>query len=859
MAIMAIIALGVGFFSGLKVCKEVMLATGDKYLESVNFFDFEGISTLGFDESSPEEIEKNSAVTEAEGSITIDLMFDYMDNKELVFNTMSIPEKINTPDITAGRMPEAANECMVDDMWLDIDSMLGKTITVSEANDEDTLELMSKKEFTIVGTCRSPLHLNYERGTTSIGNGMVSGFIYLPEDAFDMDYYTRIYVTVGEYLPIYSDEYESKIDNTEKEIEKLFKEEANKRYDNLFAEYEEEYNKEVADKRQETIDKAIADAGDLSAYGPMADSIKEKIEKEAGEAFDEEVGEMPDPPFEKPKVYNLDRESNVGYVCYDSDTSIIDSIAKVFPIFFFLVAALVCMTTMTRMVDEQRTQMGVLKAMGYENSSILSTYLFYSGSASLIGGVIGFLIGAYLFPYVIWKAYTMMYDFSDSAEFVINWKLGLATIGVALLCTMGATIISCISDTREVPAQLIRPKAPEPGKRILLERIDSIWKRISFLYKVSLRNIFRYHKRFLMMIMGISGCTALLVAGFGINDSISHIADYQYSEISLYDYSVVLEDDLTDKDYKELEKAFKDEGKATDIVFCEQISMNFKGIAGNPLRLIATDFQDFDKFIKLHYHNEPLDPPGEGEIIICESFAIRHNLEVGDTIHLQDDDMEEASFVVSGICENYIYNYGYVTPETFEKSVGRPAKKNTAFVLTSVPKDEDHFETLNKVAADVRDIDNVTSVALADEFRQRISNMLNSLNAIVYVVVASAGALAFIVIYNLTNINITERIREIATIKVLGFYNKETAAYVFRENLFLTAIGSAIGLFLGNLLLIYIIRAIKVDMIFFPVRITSISIVLSICLTFAFAAIVMFFLYFKLNKVNMAESLKTIE
>lgn len=859
MAILAIIALGVGFFSGLKVCKEVMLATGDKYLNSVDFFDFEGISTLGFDESSPEEIAKNPAITEAEGSITMDIMFDLMDNKELVFSTMSIPEKINLPSITEGRMPKESNECIIDDMWLDIDSVIGKEISVSVNNDEDTMDLMKEKKFTIVGACRSPLHLNYERGTTSIGNGMVSGFVYLPKDAFDMDYYTRIYVTVGEYLPIYSDEYNDKIVNSEKEVENLFKKEADKRYDNLFAEYEEEYNKEVAEERQKVIDDAIADAGDLSVYGPMADSIKEKIETEAGEAFDEEVGEMPDPPFDRPKVYSLDRETNVGYVCYDSDTSIIDSIAKVFPIFFFLVAALVCMTTMTRMVDEQRTQMGVLKAMGYGNSSILSTYLFYSGSASLIGGVLGFLIGAYLFPYVIWKAYTMMYDFADSAEFVINWKLGAATIAVALVCTMGATIISCISDTREVPAQLIRPKAPEPGKRILLERIEPLWRKISFLYKVSLRNIFRYKKRFLMMIMGISGCTALILAGFGIEDSISHIADYQYSEISLYDYSVVLDDDLTDEDYDTLNDEFRNIGKATDVVFCEQISMNYKGVAGNPLRLIATDFDGFDKFIDLHYRGEKLSPPGEGEIIICESFALRHNLSVGDTVNLQDDDLEEASFKVSAICENYIYNYGYVTPETFEEAIGRPAKRNTAFVITDTPKDENHFDKLNKIAADVRNIDYVASVSLADEFRQRISNMLNSLYYIVYVVVASAGALAFIVIYNLTNINITERIREIATIKVLGFYNNETASYVFRENLFLTAIGSLIGLVLGNMLLIYIIRAIKVDMIFFPVRITSISIVLSIVLTFAFAAIVMSALYFKLNKINMAESLKTIE
>ena len=866
LAILAIVAIGVGFFSGLKVSKEAMLSTGDEYLRGVNLFDFQGISTLGFDEDSVEEIKSNSFVTDAEGSITLDVLFDFKSNKNLVFKTISIPEKINTPVIITGRMPEKDNECIMDAIF-GAEDLIGQKLILSKENNEYTLEMLTDEEYTIVGLARSPLYMNYERGTTSIGSGTVSGFIYLNKESFDSDYYTFVYTTVGEYEEIYSDKYKEKIESVESEMEKAFTKAAEGRYSRLFNEYEEEYNKEIAEKREEVINEAIEAAGDLSAYGPMANTIKENIIKEAGETFDKEVGEMPDPPFDEPKVYSLDRETNVGYVCFDSDTSIIDSISRIFPIFFFLIAALVCITTMTRMVDEQRTQIGVLKAMGYSNGSILSTYLFYSGSASIIGALIGFFGGAFLFPYVIWYAYTMMYDFSDSVNFILNYKLGFITIAVAILCIMGATLFSCLSDAREVPAELIRPKAPDPGKRIFLERITFIWNKISFLYKVSLRNIFRYKKRFLMMVVGISGCTALLLTGFGIKDSISHIADLQYSEISLYDYSVVFDDEFSDEDRKDFIANIEEEGNAEDVMFCEQLTMSCYGSASNPMRLIATDFDNLDKFIDLHFRSEKLDPPKTGEIIICESFAIRHNLSIGDTCTLQDDDLNILTFTVSGICENYIYNYGYVTPESFEKEMGRAPKFNTAFIKSTIPNDGEagyvssavRDDELNQTAAQVREMEGVSSVALADEFKHRIAKMMESLNAIVYVLVASAGALAFVVIYNLTNINITERIREIATIKVLGFYPKETSSYVFRENVFLTGISALIGLLLGKLLHAFVINEIKVDMIFFPVRLLPLSYVLSFVLTFVFAGIVMFALYFKLKNVSMAESLKSVE
>ena len=369
-----------------------------------------------------------------------------------------------------------------------------------------------------------------------------------------------------------------------------------------------------------------------------------------------------------------------------------------------------------------------------------------------------------------------------------------------------------------------------------------------------------------MMLVGISGCTALLVAGFGIQDSIGHVADYQYSEISLYDYSIVF-DDKSDTDVDEIISSIKEDGHISDIMICEQISMSHYGSAGNPLRVIATDFENIEKFIDLHYKGEKCTYPGFGEILISESYARRHDIEVGDTLKVQDDDMNIAEFKVSGICENDIFNYGYVTPETFEKALGRAPKNNTAFVVSDIPKEGDaDFKSasqrdhdLNLAAAKVREVEGISSVALADEFRLRIANMMTSLNAIVYLIIASAAALAFIVIYNLTNINITERIREIATIKVLGFYPTETSAYVFRENMVLTAISGVLGLFLGRVLLTYIIGEIKVDMIFFPTRITSTGYIMSYLLTLVFASVVMLALYGKIKRISMTEALKTVE
>lgn len=785
LAILAIVALGTGFYCGLKISTAAMVNTGDSYLKKANLYDFRFVSPLGFDRHAIDKIRENKFVKEYEAAYSFDVLFDDGKNNSLVLHTMSVPDKINKVVLKRGRMPREKDECIIDEIFPNANKLIGKDIEISNDNKPELLGILKAKKFKVVGVCNSPLYMNYERGNTSVGNGTVAGFIYLDKSAFESALFTDVYITCGEYEKIYSSAYEKKITKYEEKFKNL-----------------------------------------------------------------------------SPHV--LDRESNIGYVSFKNDTSIVDSVSLIFPVFFFAIAALVCMTSMTRMIDEHRMQLGVYKALGFGKLSILSMYLIYSGSASLIGAVLGYFSGIYIFPTVIWRAYKIMYAFAGKIEFTADIGLGSFALITALACTNFATIVTCVKDTHEVPAALIRPRAPKAGKRIFLERITFIWDRLPFLYKISMRNVFRYKGRLMMMIIGISGCTALLVAGFGMRSSISHIATYQYGEIQLYDYSVVFNRALTADEQKSFVRQAKhDGGKASKVKFCNQLPMKYVGkhagkSGSNSLKLITMTNDDFSSFIDLHYGTRKVDFPEDGKLVLCKKYADIYKLEKGDKIKLSDNDLNEYEFEISDIFDNYIYNYAYMSPATHREIFGKSPEINTAFVDTKLNGDS-REEELNSAAAKVRGFDNVTSVSLTDEFKYRVNQMMKSLNAVIILVVISAAALAFIVLYNLTNINITERIREIATIKVLGFYSRETSAYVSRENIFLTLLSAVIGLPLGRFLLKFILSEIKVDLVAFPLRITYLDYLYAFALTLIFAVIVMMFMRIKIRRINMSESLKSVE
>lgn len=865
LAIFAIVAMGVGFFAGLKITRQVMITSANAYLEEKQLYDFRLLSTLGFEDEDVQTLSSKEDVRFVEGAVAADILYFNQQGNEDVIKAHSLLQNINGLEVVAGRLPQQATECVVDANLYD-KSALGTKIVLSENNVEEDLDYFAYREYTIVGIAQSSAYIQFERGTTALGNGQVSGFMYLLPQGFCAEFYTEIYVKFNQDYPIYSKDYNDYIDDKEPLWKDYCKAQGERRYQAIVADAEAELAnakqtlaEEKADAKQTLADakKELADAhaelaDGWAKYNDSYAEFEEKIAEAEQEIADAEADIA---NIEKPETYVLNRDTNIGYACFQNDSSIVEGLANVFPVFFFLVAALVCMTTMNRMVEEQRTQIGVLKALGYGEAAIMGKYLFYSGSAALAGCIAGYFLGIHLFPFVIWTAYGMMYQMG-SIVYIFDGSTALLCLACALLCSMGTTWISCRHELKEVAADLMRPKAPRAGKRVFLEWLPFIWKRLKFLHKVSVRNIVRYKRRFFMMVIGISGCTALLVTGFGIRDSVVDIADQQFQEIQTYQFGITLKNgikDANDPSLTEFTEILDTYGGSflpvLETTMDLQTPENLKSIH----LIIVENPAQIGEYIDLHTPDKTaISYPKAGEAVICEKLAKRYRIQIGDTIHLFEENGKEVQAVVSGICENYIYNYIYLNAETYQTALGTFLYKN---VYANITKDAD----IHAVGAAIMKANNITAVSINADMLVRFSSMMSSMNYIVFVVIACAAALAFIVLYNLNNINITERIREIATIKVLGFYRNETAAYVFRENTALTAIGCAVGLLLGKLLHIYVMHKVDIDLMSFDVHVKAVSYLLSILLTFAFTWIVNRIMTGKLENINMAESLKSVD
>ena len=553
--------------------------------------------------------------------------------------------------------------------------------------------------------------------------------------------------------------------------------------------------------------------------------------------------------MDEPDLIILTRTSNVGYNNLDSSSNIVAGVARILPIFFLLVASLVCITTMTRMIDEERTQIGTLKALGYTNGEIMRKYLIYSGSSAVLGCCLGLFLGCTVIPMIIWEAYKIMLYIQPNILLTVNWPLCTAIVLVYTALMLSVTWYSCKKTLQEEPAQLIRPKAPDAGKKILLEYLW-LWKKLSFLNKVTLRNIFRYRQRLAMMLIGISGCTALLLTGFGLRDSIVNIVPKQYAEITRYDLSVYFRDTLTETQREEFRAVV---AEADDYMFYHQSSIDL-GFEGKTKELCMISGSDqLTRFIDLHRGDHILSLPEADAVVLSVGVCENLGIQVGDRLTLRNADLQTMELTVSGIYDNYVDNFALVHPDTIEKHWGSAPEEQMAFVR--IAAGQDAYE----VGAAISDLDTVLNVTVSRDLADMISSMMDALDLVIVLIVVSAGLLAVTVLYNLTNINIKERIREIATIKVLGFRASETGAYVFKENLILTVVGSLLGLGLGWLLLLFVINQVKVDMVWFQATIEPISYVLSVALTIVSSLVVDFIFYFKLDKINMAEALKSVE
>jgi len=619
----------------------------------------------------------------------------------------------------------------------------------------------------------------------------------------------------------------------------------------------EDARKELEEARETLAEKEeeLADAKRQVAEGEQEyqDALKEFDEKiaEAEEELADAEGEIAD--LKEPDTYVLGRDTNVGYVCFENDANIVAGIANIFPLFFFLVAALVCITTMNRMVEEQRTQIGVLKALGYGNAAIMSKYMIYSGLAAVTGCTFGFFLGTWGFPKIIWFCYGIMYQ-ADPISYLFDWKLAVISMTVSLLCSIGTTWLSCRVELTQVAAALMRPKAPKAGKRVFLEYLPFLWKRFDFLRKVSLRNIFRYKKRLFMMVVGISGCTALLVTGFGIKDSIADVAARQFEEIQIYDIGVTLKDSADDAFLEEL-SGLQRFGLGAYTCIMEK-NMDFVSPDGTKsVYLVAGTADEMPKFLNLHTQGgEEISYPEQGKAVISNKLAEMYDVKAGDRITLRDENLHSLTVEVAAIYENYLYNYVHISEDTWRELMGEEPERKTVYLnLTG------DAGTAHELSAELMKLEGVTNVTVNADTMERIGSMMASLDIIVVVVIFCAAGLAFIVLYNLTNINITERMREIATIKVLGFYKNETASYVFRENIMLTVLGMALGLGLGCLLHRLVMNEIQVDLVSFTIYIKPVSYLYSAFLTLAFAWFVDKVMEGKLENISMTESLKSVD
>ncbi len=984
-AILGIIALGVGFFSGLKVSRDAMVFSANEYLDEKKFFDYHLVSTKGFSsenlQHAKEQLGKDFIV---EGSKQVHFLYKTSKNIDKVLIAINLPTKLNKIQLEKGRMPKKRNEVLGDSRYFK-NRDIGKKIQIAHENSDKTKSSFASQRLTIVGICKSPLFLNFDRGSSELGNGQVSAFIYTKPDLITNDYYSNIYIRFADRSEdsiIYSKKYDKMLDSSRTEIKSVLDDIINERrnellsrlqseleskreeinagkatleaekskamyaiyekkaevneqkqqineaksqlltareqlskqsseyfaklseYENLMQLYNNSSNipeseKLLMKKRLEEASVFLAEAKSKLDRATLELESQEKILSDNKVELDSGIKELNAKEYEleatfatknqeldkaleqlaqteqleikKLKVhgYCLDAYSNLGFALFKNDSNIINGVAKVFPIFFFLTAALVCMTTMSRMVEESRVEIGSLKALGYSNFIIASRYLIYAGSSGFIGTIIGYFLGNYLFPKTIWNAYGIIYSFSDRLQYRLDPKIGILAFLVAMLCTTATTWISCYEDFRENPAFLLRPKPPKSGKRTLVEKIPPVWNHLSFLQKVSIRNTFRYKQRFLMMLLGISGCTALVLTGFGVNDSIKNISERQFSQLYNFDYTVSFKqsmgfDDASLLKYNEFLKSADSHIDDALLIHKSKGSI-IKNKKSTETYIIATDGEKVPNFIHLENYGEEKRLPDDGGILICEKLAKENKIQKGDTVSLKNSKGQIAKLRVDDIFINHVLNYTYMTPATYEKAWGSPPKASNALIKVrhvQRPIDLHDKTSENKIldsSASVMEMNQVASIDINMDTYRRIDAMMNNLNSVILLIIISAGILAFIVLYNLTNINITERAREIATLKVLGFNEYETISYVFREIIMLTIMSSLLGLGLGRALHAFVMLKIQVEMVYYDVHIMWYSYIYSILITIGFALLVSFIMYFKVRRISMADSLKAVE
>lgn len=791
--------LGVGFYAGIQSSSPDMLKTLDNFYDENNVYDISVISNVGLTE---DDLLKLSKIKNVELAINIQEKDTYLEIEEnnYVVKLIEYNSQMNNVYIKEGRLPKNNNEVSVDNALLENNNLkLGDSITIDG------------KKYSIVGNVISPLYFSAERPNSNLGSGKVDYYIYVYNGFLDLEAYSNIYITVKgakKYLTN-SDSYKKLINNVKKDIDLIKDKQQDIRYDELYSD--------------------IIETSEM--YGISIDESN----------------------FIKPKWYIYDRLDNTSYKELINASDNLKKIGNIFPIIFFAISVLVSLISMMRMIEEDRVENGTLKSLGYNSFHITLKYVIYSLLATTIGSSVGAIFGSYMIPSVIWNIYKKIF-FIPKFIYLLKSDYNALGLWICILCICGTSVIVCIKNLREVPANLMRPKAPKSGKKILLERINFIWKKLIFSDKITIRNIFRYKSRVITTVLGIAGCTSLILAGFGLKDSIKDVTDFQFNNIIKYDKLLMTNESINQID---IEKELLNDDKVENFtnVNTQNIKVLFNDEEQEVTMITPDDFNSISKSISLIdlKTNNIIDNISDNSCIISEKTAKLLDIDVGDKISLLDNDNNKYDIKVSYIIKNYINQYLYINKNTYNNLFNN-YKINS--ILISL-KDKDK----NSKEFDKKYISNGYALTIVDndDMKNSMNDMLGSIDSIVAILIIAAASLAFVVLYNLSNINISERKREIATLKVLGFYPSEVDKYINRETVLLTILGIGIGLLFGSYLSHFIISTCEPDYIMFDRHVYTLSYFYSLFITVIFTIIVTIVTHFNLKKINMVTSLKNVE
>ena len=899
LSILFIVALGAGFLAGLSATSPDMFENADAYMDEYSWYDVDVKATQGLTDADLEALRAVEGVETVQGARVMDMVLVNSRETEITTRVFAMLDEngqteLNQLSLKEGRMPAAPGECVVQSAagryTLDAPAV-GDVLTLcaDDAQYDELLTRMASTQLRVVGIVESPMCISVEREPSTAGNGSVALQAFVQRDFLKLDFDTDAFLTVrgAAALDTFSDAYDACIEAVTNALEALGETRAPLRTQALREEAEAQLEsanelvralEDVAQVRQRLVldaatrakqSAAVAEAlTDATLAGTLAQTsqavsayVQAAIASRGAEtARLDSLKEQTDAAAQSLSALKAGtwlvrtRHDSVGYANYRDNVEKVSALCKVFPVFFFSVALLVALTTMTRLVEERRTQIGTLKALGFSDGQILGEYLLYSLSSSLIGCELGFAVGFRLFPAVINSAYGMMYTLPPmKTPFRLDIALLVApvTVGGILL----ATVWACYGSFRSRPAQLMQPKAPSPGKRILLERVPFVWKRLSFTGKVTCRNLFRYKKRLFMTIIGMAGCSALMLTGFGLRDSINDIVYKQFGEIFRYQLSIVTDGENAVETDEAL-RAFLREGSVRAYTPYHTENGRAQSEAGGEGVAIAAvaDPAAFSEYIALRERRtgQALTLTDD-TVILTEKLCEKLKVGVGDAVTLESADGVRAQMTVGGVTENYISSYAYLTRAGYERAFGEAPVYTTLLCLTADGAD------MNALVTDAIRCPHVLYASAASTLMKTFDDSVKSIDAIVWVLILAAGMLSMVVNYNLTNVNVCERRKELATIRVLGFHEREVERYIFRETNALSLIGSLVGLVVGIWLHAFVVRTVEVNFVMFGREIKPLSYGYALAISVLFTLLVNRVMSRTIRRVDMVESMKANE